>query len=279
LLRQQGAELTRVAITELPTNDTWCRDFGPITVLRRGRPCLLDFGFNGWGLKGRADLDNQVTRRLHAAGAFGRTPLESVGLILEGGSIDSDGTGTLLTTSECLLSPNRNPHLIRADIERELRNRFGLRRLLWLEHGALAGDDTDSHVDTLARFVSEDTIVHVACEDRRDPHYRPLKAMAAELRAFRTAAGRPYRLLPLPWPKAVYDEKQQRLPATYANFLVINGAVLMPTYRDPNDAAALAVLREAFPGRDVIGIYCRPIIWQHGSLHCLTMQFPAGVLP
>lgn len=270
-----GADMARVRFVQEDTNDTWTRDYGPLTVFTPRGPLLLDFGFNGWGLKFAADLDNQVTRRLHAAGAFGRLPLRSPHLVLEGGSLESDGRGTLLTTSACLLNPNRNPGLTRGQIERKLLSLFGARRLLWLDHGHLEGDDTDAHIDTLARLAPDDAIVHVACDDAADPHFPSLRAMTEDLRRFRTAAGQPYRLLPLPWPAAKFDPEGNRLPATYANFLVLNGAVLVPTYRDPADAAALAVIGRAFPGYEIIGLDCLPLILQHGSLHCVTMQLPA----
>jgi agmatine deiminase len=267
----------RVRLFRIDTNDTWARDFGPVTVLENGQPVLCDFGFNGWGLKFAADLDNLITRRLAAAGAF-RAPPRTVGLILEGGSIESDGAGTVLTTAACLLSPNRNPYLSRQELETRLSGLFGADRLFWLENGHLAGDDTDSHVDTLARLCPDDTIVHVACDDPADEHYRAINAMVGELRGFRTRSGSPYRLIPLPWPGAVFDEEGERLPATYANFLVINGAVLVPTYRDVNDVAALRAVGEAFPGREVIGVDCLTLLLQHGSLHCVTMQLPKGTI-
>jgi len=278
-LRRAGAVLERIEIFELASNDTWARDFGPITVLDGNRPLLLDFGFNGWGLKFAADLDNLLTRRLHESGAFAATPLETVGLVLEGGSIESDGRGTLLTTAECLLNPNRNPHLSRDEIEALLAGHLGADRFLWLRNGFLEGDDTDSHIDTLARLCPGDTITYVSCDEPNDVHFEQLGAMADELRHFTTRDGRPYRLLPLPWPAPRHDREGSRLPATYANFLVINGAVLVPTYRDAHDSVAIEVVREAFPGREIIGIDCLPLILQHGSLHCVTMQIPKGVLP
>lgn len=276
-LAAAGVDPACVTLIELPTNDTWSRDFGPLTIYEEGRPVLLDFGFNGWGLKFACDMDNQVTRRLAALGIFGATSLRTCGLVFEGGSIESDGCGTLLTTAECLLGPNRNPHLRREQIEAELLCLFGAKRLLWLEHGYLAGDDTDAHVDTLARLCPDHTIVHVACDDPGDEHYPALQQMAQELRAFRTPDGQPFRLLPLPWPRAKFAAGE-RLPATYANYLVINGAVLVPTYDDPADGQALAVIGEAFPGREIVGIDCSALICQHGSLHCVTMQLPKGVL-
>ncbi len=278
ILSAAGAAMERVQIAEIPTNDTWARDFGPLTVERDGNPVLLDFGFNGWGLKFAANRDNLITGRLHRTGAFGNTALETVGIILEGGSIESDGKGTILTTAECLLNPNRNPHLSREQIEISLKEQFGADRILWLENGWLAGDDTDSHIDTLARLAPDDTIVYVRCDDAADEHYPALFLMEKELKAMRTREGKPYRLIPLPWPRPCQDEDGERLPATYANYLVINGAVLVPTYGDPGDDAALAAIDQAFPGREIIGIDCRPLILQHGSLHCVTMQLPKGTL-
>lgn len=277
-LRRSGTAMERVAVFEIPTNDTWSRDFGPLTVFRGGEPVLLDFGFNGWGLKFPAFLDNQVTGLLAEAGGFRPLRMETPGLILEGGSIESDGRGTILTTAECLLTRNRNPHLDRSAVERELTHWLGAERVLWLNHGYLAGDDTDSHIDTLARLAPDDTILYVACDDRQDEHCGALACMRSELERFRTREGHPYRLLPLPLPAAMSDEEGQRLPATYANFLAINGAVLVPTYGDAHDAAALQAVGVAFPGRAIIGIDCAPLILQHGSLHCVTMQLPKGVL-
>jgi agmatine deiminase len=278
LLRAAGIDAARVAIHEAPANDTWARDHGPLTVLDGDAPLLLDFTFNGWGEKFAADLDNTLTRRLHERGAFGTTPLKRIDMVLEGGSLEVDGTGTLLTTARCLLSPQRNPQLNRAQIEHALCTLLGAERVLWLEHGHLEGDDTDAHIDTLARFCDPYTIAYVACDDPQDSHYRELKAMEAELRDLRTADAKPYRLVPLPWPRARYAADGRRLPATYANFLVINGAVLVPTYSDPADVAALKRVRECFPDREVIGVPCGPLIHQYGSLHCITMQLPAGVL-
>jgi agmatine deiminase len=276
-LARAGACMERVRLFTMESNDTWARDFGPISVLENGRPLLLDFVFNGWGLKFAADRDNLINRRLSEAGAFS-APLRTSGLVLEGGSIESDGAGTILTTAQCLLSPNRNPHLSLPEIEAALGRYLGAERFLWLENGYLAGDDTDSHVDTLARLCPGDTIIHVACNDPSDEHYQAISNMVEELGEFRTRSGRPYRLIPLPWPKAVFDKDGLRLPATYANFLVINGAVLVPVYGEENDNAALRAVGEAFPDREIIGVDCRPLILQHGSLHCVTMQLPKGTL-
>lgn len=278
-LRTAGVSEATYRIYVVPSNDTWARDHGPITVLCQADATLLDFGFNGWGGKFTHDLDDTVTRRLHAQQAFGSTPLEQVDLILEGGSIEVDGCGTLLSTERCLLSATRNPRLTRSQIEKRLSELLGVTRFLWLKNGYLAGDDTDSHIDTLARLCDANTIAYVACDDPADEHYVELKAMQEELCAFRTAAGQPYRLVPLPWPNAKFDDDGARLPATYANFLIINHTVLVPTYRDDADDRALAVLRGCFPDRNVVGVDCLPLITQHGSLHCVTMQLPVGVLP
>ncbi len=278
LLRAAGVKSSRVILRVAASNDTWARDHGPITVLCRNDPTLLKFGFNGWGGKYPYELDNAVTHRLYESGAFGDTPLQIVDLVLEGGSIEVDGSGTLLTTERCLLAPTRNPALTRARLEATLKELLGLNRILWLDHGYLAGDDTDSHIDTLARFCDARTIAYVACDDPADEHYRELKAMETELRAFRAADGAPYRLVPLPWPRAKYNEAGERLPATYANFLIVNDAVLAPTYDDPADGMALTRLKECFPDREIVAIDCAPLIYQYGSLHCVTMQLPAGVL-
>jgi agmatine deiminase len=209
---------------------------------------------------------------------FGHTPMQTVDMVLEGGSIEVDGSGTLLTTTRCLLAPTRNPKLSKQQIEERLMGSLGINRILWLQHGYLAGDDTDSHIDTLARFCDRGTIAYVSCDDPQDGHYVELKAMEDELKTFRAADGQPYRLVPLPWPRAKLDEDGNRLPATYANFLIINDAVLVPTYDDPADAAALASLKTGFPDREIVPINCLPLIYQFGSLHCITMQLPEGAL-
>jgi agmatine deiminase len=277
-LKKAGVDMARVTLGIAPSNDTWARDHGPITVLCKNQPLLLDFGFNGWGQKYPHDLDNLITRRLHEGGALGNAPLEAINLVLEGGSIEVDGSGTLLTTSRCLLTPTRNPGFSQGKLERELGDWLGVNRVLWLEHGNLEGDDTDSHIDTLARFCDARTIAYVACDDPKDAHYDDLKSMETELRGLRAADDSPYRLVPLPWPGAQYDSSARRLPATYANFLIINDAVLVPTYRDTADRVALERLARCFPDRKIIGIDCLPIIAQYGSLHCLTMQLPVGVV-
>jgi agmatine deiminase len=268
----------RALVLIAPSDDSWARDHGPLTVVTQQGARLIDFGFNAWGNKFPWDKDNALNNRLLAAGAFDGNTLASVEFILEGGAIDTDGEGTLLTTSECLLSPSRNPDYSRNAMEQLFSQLLGIRRVLWLNHGYLAGDDTDSHIDTLARFCAPDHICYVACPDESDEHYGALNAMADGLREFRQANGEPYRLTPLPWPDAIHDENGQRLPATYANFLIINGAVLLPVYDVPQDAAAITVLQSLFPDREIIAIPCRPLLQQGGSLHCVTMQLPLGVM-
>lgn len=276
-LRMRSAREENLRFACVAYDDTWVRDYGPITLGNGSQLMLQDFGFNGWGKKFSAERDNVVSQALANAGLF-RPPLTPINLFLEGGSIETDGRGTLLTTTACQLSRFRNPQLDRAGSERELMRTLGVERVLWLEHGHLAGDDTDSHIDTLARFCDPHTICYVACDDKSDEHYDDLAAMEAELHALRDADGKAYRLVPLPWPEGKYAEDGHRLPASYANFLIINGAVLVPTYRDSADARVLATLAPLFPGRQIVGIDCLPLIQQHGSLHCVTMQLPAGVL-
>jgi agmatine/peptidylarginine deiminase len=260
------------------TNDTWARDHGAITRIDGNTPTLLDFMFNGWGLKFASDKDNLITRQAGEAGMLNGQYENRLNFVLEGGSIESDGMGTLLTTSACLLSPNRNGAMNKVEIEAYLKSAFHLQRVLWLDHGYLAGDDTDSHIDTLARFCSPDTIAYVKCTDVNDEHYEALKKMEKQLQSFRTLSGEPYRLLALPMPDKIVEDGE-RLPATYANFLIVNGAVLYPTYGQPvNDRKAEEVLRKAFPNDEIIGIDCRPLIKQHGSLHCVTMQYPLHII-
>ena len=270
--------MQNVRFMECETNDTWARDHGAITMLDSEGVSLLDFMFNGWGLKFASDKDNLITRQAVKVGFLNGRYVNRLGFVLEGGSIESDGLETLLTTSECLLSPNRNGQMSRDEIEDYLCSVFHLKQVLWLDHGYLAGDDTDSHVDTLARLCSPDTIAYVQCTDTQDEHYEALHQMEEQLKTFRTLNGNPYRLLALPMVDKI-EEEGERLPATYANFLIMNDAVLYPTYRQPeNDQRAKEVLQEAFPEYEIVGIDCRALIKQHGSLHCVTMQYPAGVL-
>lgn len=281
-LQTGRVNMRNVKLFQCNTNDTWARDHGFITALQKGQRILMNFQFNGWGMKFAANLDNQINRQLWEAKAIEGTYSPQLDFVLEGGSIESDGQGTLLTTSSCLLAPNRNDLMTKEDIEQKLCHLFQAERVLWLNHSWLAGDDTDGHIDTVARFCDAETIAYVQCTDMADEHYSELSAMEAELKQFSTMDGKPYRLIPLPMPSAIYDEtdvdadgKPQRLPATYANFLILNNAVLMPTYGQPdNDALATKQLSTAFPGREIVGIDCRVLIRQHGSLHCCTMQYP-----
>ena len=270
--------MQNVRFMECETNDTWARDHGAITMLDSEGASLLDFMFNGWRLKFASDKDNLITRQAVKVGFLNGRYVNRLGFVLEGGSIESDGLGTLLTTSECLLSPNRNGQMSRDEIEDYLCSVFHLKQVLWLDHGYLAGDDTDSHVDTLARLCSPNTIAYVQCIDTQDEHYEALHQMEEQLKTFRTLNGNPYRLLALPMVDKI-EEEGERLPATYANFLIMNDAVLYPTYRQPeNDQRAKEILQEAFPEYEIVGIDCRALIKQHGSLHCVTMQYPVGVL-
>lgn len=268
-----------ITFKTIDSNDTWARDHGPITVFVDGVPMLYDFQFNGWGLKFAANKDNQINKQLFEKETFtAETGYYSLlHYVLEGGSIESDGKGTLMTTSECLLSCNRNENLSKEEVEDFLKQVFGLERVLWFDHGYLAGDDTDSHVDTLARFCNENTIAYVQCEDPEDEHFEELKQMEDELKSFKQMDGKPYNLVALPLPSAKYED-DFRLPATYANFLIINKAVLVPIYGVKEDEVALARLQQVFSDREVVGVDCSVLIRQHGSLHCITMQLPEGVL-
>lgn len=271
----QGIPEERLRVVALASNDVWARDHGPITVLRNGERLHLDFRFDGWGGKFEARQDNALTARLAEQQAL-PARVQSVDWVLEGGSIESDGAGTILTTERCLLDPARNPTATRPEVETLLAETLGAQRVLWLAHGDLLGDDTDGHIDTLARFCSAQCIAYQACDDPEDAHYPELSAMAQELAAMRTAEGSAYELIPLPLPAPIHDpEDGHRLPAGYANFLISNGVVLVPTYDDPADAVALSRLQRAFPDHRVRGVDCRTLIRQHGSLHCVTMQIPA----
>lgn len=276
-LAERAIDLHKVILHTLPCNDTWLRDSGPIGVQQDSKLMLADFRFNGWGGKFDARLDDAITRTLAAQKAFA-APVQSYPLFLEGGSLDCDGAGTLLTTTQCLLTPTRNPAMSRQDYEAFFAAEFGIERVLWLTRGELQGDDTDGHVDMLARFCNPTTIAYTSCERPEDAHYAPLRAMEDELKAFVTADGTPYTLVPLPIPQPIHDVDGERLPASYANFLVLNQAVLVPVYADRNDDRVLASLQACFPGHEIIGLDARVVIEQHGSLHCLTMQLPAGSL-
>ena len=262
-------------VDTMPHNDTWARDHGFITIeetsfdQKSKALVLLDFCFNGWGEKFEATLDNQINKHLYEQGLVKGTYEDHLDFVLEGGSIESDGKGTVFTTECCLMAPHRNQPLTKEEIEERLKEWLGAERIVWLQHGSLIGDDTDGHIDTLVRICPNDTLLYTGGDD----DHPDLAEMERELQKLRTLDGKPYRLLKLPLPRPIYDDGD-RLPATYANYLVINGAVLVPTYNQPDlDAEALRIIREAFPDREMVGIDCRAVIKQHGSLHCCTMQY------
>jgi agmatine/peptidylarginine deiminase len=277
--------LGNINFYECETNDTWTRDHGAITLvalhegqLKPTQNLLLNFKFNGWGEKFDWQKDNAINAQLYDAGVFNGTLENHLDFVLEGGSIESDGRGTIMTTTSCLLAPHRNQPLDRQQIEQRLLDFFRADRIIWIEHGHLIGDDTDGHIDTLVRMAPADTLLYVGCDDEQDEQYEDLKAMENQLMTLKTAEGKSYRLLKLPMPRAIYDNGE-RLPATYANFLIINGAVIVPTYNQAEtDDEAMKIVGQAFPDREIVGIDASTVIRQHGSHHCLTMQFPQGVL-
>jgi agmatine/peptidylarginine deiminase len=275
-LQAAGVEAARCRFVSIEYDDTWLRDSGPISLLGDGGFVLADFRFTGWGGKFNASRDDRLIEGLFARNVFAaNAEHRRIDWALEGGAIESDGAGTLLTTWRCL--HQRHPELSREQMTRLFHERLSVERVLWLEHGYLQGDDTDAHIDTLARFAPDDTILYQACADRTDIHFDELERMGAELATLRTPGGQTYRLLPLPWPRPILEEGR-RLAASYANYLVVDGAVLLPAYGDPADAAAASVIAAAHPGRTIVPVPCRPLIWQNGSLHCVTMQLPRGVL-
>lgn len=274
----------KIRYVEMPLNDTWVRDYGALVVTElshrtgKRRLAALDCGFNGWGLKFASCHDNLATFRLHEAGKLYDIHYHNCrAFTIEGGSIESDGCGTILTTSRCLCSPNRNGGLTKEEAGEYLSSMFGADHILWLDYGALEGDDTDSHIDTLARICPGDTIVYCGCSDFEDSQYEELQAMKRQLQLFRTASGEPYNLIELPLPDAIYDKDNgERLPATYCNYLVTNDAVLVPSYSQPQkDELARRLLNVVFPDRKVVSVDCNALIRQHGSLHCATMQIPS----
>jgi agmatine/peptidylarginine deiminase len=275
LLDAAGVADKTYRLIEIEYDDTWLRDSGPISLETPSRFRLADFRFTGWGGKFEARRDDYLIGGLFARNLFTAADHQRIDWALEGGAIESDGKGTLLTTWRCL--HQRHPELSREQMTRMLCDKLGASRVLWLERGYLQGDDTDAHIDTLARFAPDDAIVFQACDDPDDSHFNELKAMGDELAALRSIDGKPYRLFPLPWAKPILDD-DRRLAASYANYLIINGAVLVPAYDDAADAAAVKVIAAAHPDRIVIPVPCRPLIWQNGSLHCVTMQLPDGVL-
>jgi len=275
LLRENATPLENVHFHHFPAYEPWCRDHGPIFLVRerggRRERAVVDWGYNAWGGKYPPyDLDDAVPQRVAELRGL---PLFSPGIVMEGGSIEVNGAGTLLTTEACLLNPNRNPHLNKGEIEGCLRDFLGVRQILWLGDG-IVGDDTDGHVDDLSRFTDEKTIVTVVEEDPADENHAPLRENLERLRTFRDLDGSPFRIVELPMPRAL-EHEGQRLPASYANFYIANGLVLAPTYRDPNDARALEVLQSLFPGRRVVGVDSMELIWGLGSFHCISQQEPA----
>ena len=262
-------------VDKIAHNDTWARDHGFITVEdtvgghTSKELVLLDFKFNGWGEKFEAALDNQINKHLYEQGLVKGRYEDHLDFVLEGGSIESDGKGTVFTTTGCLMAPHRNQPLTKPEIEERLKKWLGAERIVWLNHGSLIGDDTDGHIDTIVRICPNDTLLYTG----GDEAHPDLALMEKELEGLRTLQGEPYRLLKLPLPRPICDDGE-RLPATYANYLVVNGAVLVPTYRQPNlDNEALSMIGKAFPDREILGIDCCAVIKQHGSLHCCTMQY------
>jgi len=280
--RLTEGQIKRVTLFACDNNDTWARDVAPISLVSDKEPKgslqalrLLDFCFNGWGEKFAAEKDNRINRQLYEAGLLQGVLENHKDFVLEGGSIESDGDRTLFTTTGCLMAPHRNQPLTQEGIDKRLRLFFpNVERVVWLDYGQLAGDDTDGHIDTIVRVAPNHTLLYIGCDDKEDEHYEDFRLLEEQLKQLRTIDGAPYRLLRLPMPDAIYDNGE-RLPATHANFLIINGAVLVPTYNQPEkDKVALDIIQEAFPDREVIGIDSRTIIRQHGSIHCLTMQLP-----
>lgn len=328
-------QMDRVHLYEVDSNDTWARDHGPITMVMRKKQNtwmtpirLLDFKFNGWGEKFKWEKDNAINLQLYYQAAFNADLENHQGFVLEGGSIESDGRGTLFTTSQCLLAPHRNQPFTRENIDHQLKNFFNLRQVVWLDHGNLVGDDTDGHIDTIVRVAPHDTLLYIGCDDPGDEQYDDFQALEKQLQGLLTFEGYPYRLLKLPMPDPVFDNGEQlitrgkdgvlrdaysgeiyqekkigreigcdkdcdngcgkqcknvplgdRLPATYANFLIINKAVIYPTYNQPEkDEEAKRQIQLAFPDREIIGVDSLTIIRQHGSIHCLTMQLPEGAI-
>jgi agmatine/peptidylarginine deiminase len=275
-LADAGCLMANARFVHLPYNDTWLRDSGPITLTRAdGGKRLLDFHFTAWGGKFDSALDDEIIAELLRQNLFPGAEHLRIDFALEGGGIETDGAGTLLTTWHCL--HERHPGETRERISAVLLETLHQDRVLWLNHGYLEGDDTDAHIDTLARFASPEGIVYQGCRDAGDSHFAELGLMAAELSQLKRKDGQAYQLFELPWPQPIIDNGR-RLAASYANFLIINRAVLMPVYDDPADAAAIAVMQAAFPDRVIKPINCRDLIWQNGSLHCCTMQLPEGLL-
>ena len=275
VLARAGVPRDRVFFHHIPTNDAWCRDHGPVFIQRDrdgGREqAIVDWGFNAWGGKYPPfDLDDVVPTRI---GAELGLRVFAPGIVMEGGSLDVNGRGTLLTTESCLLNPNRNPRLDRREIERYLEDYLGVRQILWLGDG-IVGDDTDGHVDDLTRFTDPRTVVTVVEDDPADPNYAPLRDNLERLRSMRDQDGEPFRIVTLPMPRPL-EHEGQRLPASYANFYIANGVVLLPTYDPERDETARITLQELFPTRRVVGIDCTDLVWGLGAFHCVSQQWPA----
>lgn len=268
-----GAPPERVEFHHIPTNEPWCRDHGPIFLRRKKAPrvAAANFGFNAWGWKYLpCDDDDDVPARIGER--LGLEVLDCSDFVLEGGSIDVNGEGALLTTESCLLNPNRNPDLSRADVEKNLRECLGVKKIIWLGDG-IEGDDTDGHVDDLTRFVAPDRVVTVVEEDENDPNHDALQANLERLRAVELKKDEPLEIRELPMPAKIVRDGQ-RLPASYANFYIANKVVLLPVFGETNDAWAEAALKELFPKRKIVPIDCRELIWGLGAFHCLTQQQP-----
>ena len=269
------SNMKNIIICQCDSNDTWARDHGAITLKNKKGDCiLLDFKFNGWGDKFKAEKDNMISQNLHKQNVFNGKMVDYNDFVLEGGSIETDGEGTIFTTSCCLLAPHRNQPLSKADIENILKERLNAKRVVWLEHGELIGDDTDGHIDTIVRTAPNNTLLYMRFDTPADPQYNDFIELEKQLQTLKTSKGEPYRLLALPAPDAMYDE-DDRLPATYANFVILNNLVIVPSYnQQEKDAAAKAIIQQAFPNHKVISIDASTVVRQHGSLHCLTMQYP-----
>lgn len=275
LLSAAKINFEQIRLYKAYSNDIWVRDHGPITIFQNNKPVLLDFIFNGWGNKYPSEFDNLLTQSLYDQYAFGNQKVLKVNLVLEGGSIETDGRGTLLTTSRCLLA--RNPTLTQDFLTLRLKQIFGVNNVLWLDHGSLSGDDTDGHIDTLARFINPNTICYISCEDPEDENYNSLQLMEDQLQTFTDCEAKNYQLIALPCPKARYAKYDgRRLPLSYANFLIINGAVLVPTFDDEADKIVLEILQKQFADKEVIGINCTAAIEWYGAIHCFTMQILKG---
>lgn len=268
-----------ISLIECGFNDTWTRDYGPLAIIKDDNLRALDFGFNAWGLKFASDKDNLVNYTLYRKHIISPEVYRNErDFVLEGGSVETDGYGTLLTTTKCLCSMNRNGGLSKEGVANLLKNRLGVSHILFLDYGALEGDDTDSHIDTLARIAPENIILYTGCRNMDDPQFEELLRMRAQLSLFRNAEGEPFNLVELPLPDPIYDEHGGRLPATYANYLVTDKVLFMPTYNQAaNDRLAMQTVRIAFPDHKVVGIDCTTLIRQHGSLHCATMQIPVNL--